>query len=144
MYIEQVKVSNRSKALVREHLANYQNVKKEIKELKEALLVPFQETDENIGGGKSNVVNDGSDRLIKIMTMSHSQITFRVKVLKAIDSVLEHSDDQAQKIIALRYFGDTEWSWVKVASHSDIHCSIDTCKRIERRVVESIALMIGF
>lgn len=144
MYIEQVKVSNKSKAVVREHLSNYQNTKQEIKDLREALLVPFQEADENIGGGKSNLANDGSDRLIKMMTMSHEQIKFRVKILKTIDSVLEQSDDQAQKIIALRYFGDEEWSWAKVANHDDIHYSVDTCKRIERKIVERIALMIGF
>lgn len=144
MYVEQVKVSNKSKAVVREHLANYQQTKKEIKDLREALLVPYQETDENIGGGRSNIMNDGSDRLIKVMSMSHEQIKFRVKMLKAIDSVLEQSDDQTKKIIALRYFGNEEWSWVKVSGHDDIHYSIDTCKRIERKVVERIALLIGF
>lgn len=142
MYIEQVKVSNKSKALVREHLANFKETQKEIKDLREALLVPFVETDENIGGGRSNLVNDGSDRIIK--AMSHRQITFRVKMLEAIELVLSRANDEAKRIIALRYFGDEEWSWVKVASHKDIHCSIDTCKRIERRIVEEIALLIGF
>ena len=74
MYIEQVKVSNKSKALVREHLANFKETQKQIKDLREALLVPFFETDENIGGGRSNLVNDGSSRIINAMT--HKQITF--------------------------------------------------------------------
>lgn len=140
--MEQLKISNKSRQHVRELLYKYRDMKKEIEILREAILYPFKETDENTGGGRSSLNVFESEKAIRLA--SHEQIAFRAHAIKVIDSVLESSNPQAQLIIQLKYFEDKPISWAAISSREDINYSEDGCKKVARGIVEKIGVILGW
>lgn len=140
--MDKIKISNRSRQHVRELLYKYAEMKSDIAAIRESILYPYKQEDENIGGGKSSFPIFESDKAIKLA--SHSQIEFRAKAISAIDHVLGQANDEAQKIIELKYFSKDPHSWVSISQHEDINYTEDGCRKVERKIVDTIAQKLGW
>ena len=137
-----VQIRNKARQHVRELLANYSLLKSENEAIREMIMNPHRESDDNIGGGKSSIAMfEVEEKAIKLA--SHEQIKFRSIALAVIDKVLAESSDQAQRIIELKYFSNEPKSWVAVA-HEIEGYSEDGCRKIEKRVVDRIAQRLGW
>jgi len=137
-----VQIRNKARQHVRELLKNYNLLKSENEALREMIMNPHRESDDNIGGGKSSVAMfEVEEKAIKLA--SHEQIKFRSIALAVIDKVLAESSDHAQRIIELKYFSNEPKSWVAVA-HEIEGYSEDGCRKIEKRVVDRIAQRLGW
>lgn len=139
-----VRINTKARQHVRELLMNYKQTQKEVEELRQGIMNPHRETDENYGGGKSSLpLFEVEEKAIKLAT--NKQILFRAQAMAVIDDVLAHSSDQAQRIIELKYFGDTDKpkSWVAIAERVNGY-SEDGCRKVERRVVDRIARQLGW
>lgn len=138
-----VKINIKARQHVRELLKEYNQLKQEQKFLREAIMNPYHEgSDENVGGGRSTRTSfDVEDKAIKLA--SHAQLKFRAQAVYTIDSVLAKSSDEAQRIIELKYFAKEPCSWVKIAENVEGY-SEDSCRKIERKVVDVIAQTLGW
>lgn len=143
-----VKVNLKARQHVRDLLSNYKTMEQEINEIRQSIMTPYQETDENYGGGKSSLpVFEVEEKAIKLAT--NKQIRFRSQVLAVIENVLANSSDHAQQIIELRYFttdskGEPlKLSWVKIAETVGGY-SVDGCRKIEKAVCDRIAQQLGW
>lgn len=140
--MERIKLNIKAREHVREILRNYNKTNSDIKLIRESILYPYKERDENIGGGKGNLVSDGSDVIIKLL--SHNQLKFKSKTLIVINEVLSESSDEANIIIKMRYFVDNPLSWAKISQLDGVNYSVDNCKKIERAIVDEIGVKLGF
>lgn len=143
-----VKVNLKARQHVRDLLSNYKTMEQEINEIRQSIMTPYQETDENYGGGKSSLpVFEVEEKAIKLAT--NRQIRFRSQFLAVIENVLANSSDNAQQIIELRYFttdskgGQLKLSWVKIAEMVGGY-SVDGCRKIEKAVCDRIAEQLGW
>lgn len=139
---EQLKISNKARQHVRELLVEYKTIQRDIDDLRESIMNPHIETDENQGGGRSSFSVFESDKVIKIV--SHEQIQFRSKAIKVIESVLSKSTDNAQMIIELKYFREEPLSWVAISQYDGVNYEEDNCRKIERKLVDEIAKKLGW
>jgi len=132
-------ISNKARQHVRELLEKHSTIDKEIKIIRESIMDPYRETDENIGGGKSSIpMFEVEAKAVKLV--SNERLAFLSKFLAVTERVLSKCSDDAQEIIHLKYSKNS--SWVKISN--EVGLSIDRCKKIDRKVVDSIAEMIGF
>lgn len=141
-----VQVSNEARNYVRRILKEHQQNKKSKDLMEQALRYPHQETDENIGGGRTNriskPVEDEYDRV-----WTNGDFVSMVEEVGAVERVLHDiQDDTAYRIIEERYFNletiaegkKRMQSWVKVANNIP-GCPEETCRKIERAIVDRIA-----
>lgn len=141
-----VQVSNEARNYVRRILKEHQQNKKSKDLMEQALRYPYQETDENIGGGRTNriskPVEDEYDRV-----WTNGDFLSMVEEVGAVERVLHDiKDETAYRIIEERYFNletiaegkKRMQSWVKVANNIP-GCPEETCRKIERAIVDRIA-----
>lgn len=144
-----VRINTKARQHVRELLMNYKQTQKEVEELRQGIMNPYRETDENYGGGKSSLpLFEVEEKAIKLAT--NKQILFRAHAIAVIDDVLNHSSDFAQRIIELKYFTAVDsngnqktQSWVAVANQVEGY-SVDGCRKIEKHVCDRIAQQLGW
>ncbi|MBO0423844.1 hypothetical protein [Enterococcus plantarum] len=140
--MSKVKISIKARQHVRDLLTNYNELKSEMQELRESIMHPHRESDQNVGGGKSSLpIFEVEEKAIKLAT--NEQISFRAKALVVIDGVLSRSSDEAQQIIELKYFAKEPLSWVAISTKIEGY-SEDGCRKIERKIVDRIAEQLGW
>lgn len=100
----------------------------------------IREVDENIGGGKSNVMGKPVENLA-VRYLSDKKLIFLQNVQEAIQDTLEELDGNTRKIIELRYFNNDEYTWKQVAKL--FNYSPAQIYRIRYRVLETFANRAG-
>ncbi|MDH6364654.1 RinA family phage transcriptional activator [Enterococcus sp. PF1-24] len=137
-----IKISNKARQHVREILSKYNEINAEIQEIRQSILYPHRTTDENIGGGKSSFLHfETEEKAIKLAT--NRQIKFRSEVIYVIDTILDKCSEEAQQIIKAKYFCKESPSWVKIAGQVAGY-SEESCRKIERKIVDLIAEELGW
>ena len=146
MVAVKTRVSKEARDYVRMALKQYQSNKLSRKLMEEKLRIPYQEIDDNIGGGRSNRISKPVEEEFDRVWTNDDFLTM-VDELNAIDRVLKNiKDESALRVIEERYFnlevireGQRRMqSWVKVASIIP-GMTEDTCRNIERTIVDKIA-----
>lgn len=100
-----------------------------------------REVDENVGGGKSNIMGKPVENLaVRCLTDKH--LIFLENVQESIYDTLDGLDDNTRKIIELRYFHNDKYSWKQVAKL--VSYSPAQIYRIRYRVLETFANRAGF
>ena len=119
--------------------ANYPNNNKEIAIRKEELKM--REVDENIGGGKGNILSKPvEDQIIK--ELSDPYIVNRQLWKKCVLETLEEQDEDVRRLMELKYWGAD--SWMDWASFGKKHgYSKPTIYRIRQKVLFAFARKIG-
>lgn len=141
-----VKLSDEARNYARKVIKNYLNNVASVNDMELALRHPWREEDENIGGGRSPVISSPVEvEFDRVWT--NKQFARTVKEITAFENVWNRiEDDKAKEIIKERYFnlevlpGNKRRmkTWVKIAHEID-GCSEDTCRKIEKAVVEQLA-----
>lgn len=135
-----ITIDNKTRQYVRSRLYKYNEYKKDIQEIRQSIMTPWKESDENIGGGRSSLpVFEVEEKAFKLI--SNEQLAFRTKFLYVVDTLLAKCNDEVQKIIEMKYFAHESNSWVKIAS--EVGYSEDGCRKIERKFIDSVAEKIG-
>lgn len=141
-----IKVSNEARNYARKTLKEHQANKKAKKVMEEALRIPHRETDENIGGGSSNRKSSPVEAEFE-RVWTNEEFLDMVAEVNAVERVLSKiTDETSLRIIEERYFNletiaegkKRMQSWVKVASNVK-GTNEDTCRKIERAIVDRIA-----
>lgn len=131
-----------ARKFVRARLLKYKMYQQEINTLRQAILFPHQETDENIGGGRSSLNNFETEaKAIKLV--SNKQIQVRSEFIAVVNSVLSECSEEANKIIEMRYFGKQKESWAKISVEVKGYTEYG-CRKIEKKVVDRIAERLGW
>lgn len=98
------------------------------------------EVDENVGGGKSNVMGKPVENLA-VRYLTDKRLLFLQNVHESIHDTLVGLDNSTRKIIELRYFNNDKYNWKQVAKL----CSYSPAQiyRIRYRVLETFANRAG-
>ena len=132
-------IDDATRNYMRAKLHKYDEIKKEVQLFEESLRHPFQETDDNIGGGKSNLTSSPVEREA-IAVMSNRQLTQKLRLLNMIDYVLNSCEPQIKHMMELRY--QKKWQWVKIAEHTKY--SESACRKIDKKVLDRMITMLGY
>lgn len=118
----------------------YKQLDKEIAIRKEELKM--KETDENIGGGKSNTVSSPVEiQVIKEQTDPY--IKTRLIWKDGIEKTYQESSEEVQQIINDKFWGDRSYlSWVAIGE--DYYISKTQIYRLRYNVLEKFAKKIGY
>lgn len=102
---------------------NYHNTLKEIAKLRQEIMNPVQESDENIGGGKSNIPGKPTERIATRLA-THKQLRYLEEVVEAIEKVYNALPDNYKKLVRYRY-----WSKEKNLTWDGIALKLHVSKR---------------
>lgn len=122
-------------------LYDYNEIEDHIDKRIEQLKYPYYPSDENIGGGKSNVISDPTGKLA--VTIADDLLLSNLRRTKeTIDVVLDSLEPDARRVIDL-YYIDTprKYTWDGVAMETNN--SKSTCYRIRDEVFTRIAEKLG-
>lgn len=118
----------------------YKQLDKEIAIRKEELKM--KETDENIGGGKSNTVSSPVEIQV-IKEQSDPYIKTRLIWKQGIEKTYHESSEEVQQIINDKFWGDRSYlSWVAIGE--DYYISKTQIYRLRYNVLETFAKKIGY
>lgn len=140
-----IKVSDEARNYARKVIKNYLQNVASVNQMEQALRCEWRETDENIGGGRTSVVSSPIEAEFD-RVWSNKEFARTVKEINAFEKVWNSiEDDIAKKVIEERYFNlevlpnkkRRMQTWVKVAHRID-GCSEDTCRKMEKAIVESL------
>lgn len=118
----------------------YKQLDKEIAIRKEELKI--KETDENIGGGKSNTVSSPVENQV-VKEQSDPYISTRLEWKKGIEETYSESSEEVKGIIHDKYWGDKSYlSWTAIGEEKYI--SKTQVYRLRYDVLERFAKKIGY
>ena len=100
----------------------------------------IREVDENVGGGKSNIMGKPVENLA-VRYLTDKRLLFLQNVEESIHDTLDGLDDNTRKIIELRYFNNDQYNWRQVAKQ--FNYSNAQVYRIRYRVLETFANRAG-
>ena len=100
-----------------------------------------REVDENVGGGKSNIMGKPVENLA-VRYLSDKRLIFLQNVQESIRDTLNGLDSNTRKMIQLRYFNNDEYNWKQVAKL--FNYSTAQVYRIRYHVLETFANRAGF
>lgn len=94
---------------------NYHNTLKEIARLRESIMHPFQEEDENVGGGQSNIPGAPTERIATRLT-TQKQLNYLTEIIEAVEQVYNALPDNYKELARLRYWNkNNELNWDGIA-----------------------------
>lgn len=88
---------------VESELSAYFETQKEIIRVKNEVLYGASNTDENIGGGKSNLPGDPTGRTAILLT-SHKRLDHLQSIVNAIETVYEGLTPEKQILVRMKYW----------------------------------------
>lgn len=128
-----------TRRFVRSKLRKIDHIRKEVNLYEEAIMNPWKESDENIGGGRGNKFYSQTESIV-IAKLSNKELVQRLRLLNAIKYIIGTSVPEAEDIIYLRY--TKNYSWEKIAL--SVHYSERKCRGIEEGIVDRIANFMGW
>lgn len=133
-------LSKRQLAYFEELFADYHNYQKKINLRKAELSI--RELDENVGGGRSNIMGKPvEDLAMKYLT--DKKILYLQNIYESIEKTLNSLDDRTRAIVVARYFeNDGLLTWTQIAHK--FHYAPAQIYRIRYRVLELFANLGGW
>lgn len=127
---------------VESELYAYHDTRKEIVRLKNEILYGSSSSDENVGGGRSNLPGDPTGRTA-LMMVNHRKIEQLERIVDAIEFVVEHLPPQKKKLVQLRYWTRPQTlTWDGIAKEVPAHRA--TVLRWRDEIICGIAEKIGW
>ena len=94
---------------------NYHKTLQEIALLREEIMNPFQESDENVEGGQSNIPGAPTENIATRLTAS-KQLNYLLDIVNAVERVYESLPDNYKRLAKLRYWNkNNEMKWDGIA-----------------------------
>lgn len=98
---------------------NYHHTLREIAKLREEIMNPYQEQDDNIGGGQSNISTRPTEIMATRLT-TNKQLNYLTEIIDAIDSVYAALPDNYKRLVRLRYWSKhNKKDWAGIALELD-------------------------
>jgi RinA family phage transcriptional activator len=120
----------------------YHHTLTEIARLRENIMNPHQEQDENIGGGKANTVGSPTERIATRLTTS-KQLNYLTEIVDAIERVYNALPNDYQKLVRLRYWNKNKnVTWDNIAS--ELHVSERQSRRWRTEIIQATAELLGW
>jgi RinA family phage transcriptional activator len=121
---------------------NYHNTLKEIARLRESIMHPFQDEDENIGGGQSNIPGSPTESIATRLT-TQKQLIFLSEIVDAIERVYNAIPDNYKKLARLRYWNkNNELNWDGIAL--ELHVSKRQAIRWRDEIMQATLEILGW
>lgn len=90
---------------------DYHQTLKEIAKLRQEIMNPMKENDENVGGGRSGR-NSSPTENIATRLVTHKQLKYLNEVTEAVENVYNALPDDYKKLVRLRYWNKSqELTW---------------------------------
>lgn len=125
---------------IESELYAYKSTHKEIKQLREQIVFDGGETDENVGGGRSNLPGQPTEQ-IATKLLTHKTLQNLVKISDAITETFEEVSDDHRYIIDLKYFKNPNLYWDDVAYKLNMHRN--TVFKYRREFIIIVANKLG-
>ncbi|WP_193063440.1 transcriptional regulator [Oceanobacillus oncorhynchi] len=124
---------------------NYHHTLKEINRLREAILTPFDEDqDENVGGGENSVriPSDPTGKMATRLT-TNKQLEYLNTIVQAIDQVYNALPDDYKQLIRLRYWSkNRQLTWEGIAV--ELHVSKRQAMRWRNEIIQATVEVLGW
>lgn len=130
---------NAARNYMRAKLRNFDEIKNEVKSFEEALRYPFQETDTNIGGGRSNVVSSPVEKEV-IAVMSNTELKQKTRLINVVEYVLGKCNPQIKYMMTLRY--KKKFEWEKIAH--EMNYTESACRKIDKKILDEMVKLLGY
>lgn len=127
---------------VEAELFAYPYRKREIIRLREDILVPYQPTDENIGGGKSNMPGDPTGKKA-IALAANAKLHNLERISDAIDEVFNKLPQVKQEFIRVKYW-TTPQRLTTIGICVKLGISDRTFSRWRSQFVRDVAEILGW
>jgi RinA family phage transcriptional activator len=121
---------------------DYHKTLKEIARLREEIMNPFQEEDENIGGGRSNQTSSPTER-IATRLMTNKQLKYLMEITEAIEQVYNALPDGYKKLVRVKYWNkDKTLQWDGIA----LECNVSRATAFRRRdeIIQATIELLGW
>lgn len=134
-------MNNGTFKFIEQILIDFNDIDDHIAKRVEALKYPVVHSDNNVGGGKSNLVSSPTERLA--ITLADDLMLSNLRDTKrVVEEVLNELEPKSRKVIELYYIDKPRtltWAGVALAvSYTERHC-----RRIRNKVFEEIAKRLG-
>ncbi len=137
-----IKLKNGSFKHVESELYHYHETKREIEQLKSDILHGTRPTDENVGGGRSNLPGSPTENKA-IAMVANRQIMQLENIIQAIDDVVNQLPSDKRKLVELKYWTRPQMlTWDGIALNLCV--SRRTVERWRADIVNQIGFMIGW
>lgn len=121
---------------------NYHNTLTEIAKLREEIMNPFEETDENVGGGKSNIPGNPTERIATRLA-TYKQLQYLEEVVQAIEKVYNACPENYKELIRLRYWSKNQkLTWDGIAER--LHVSERQARRWRDEIIYATLDVLGW
>lgn len=138
----QTKLKNGAFKHVEAELHHYHATMREITLLREQILTDTPNTDENIGGGRSNLPGNPTERK-GLMLASNRKLDSMNRIVQAIDYVVMQLPDEKRRLVQLKYWTKPQTlTWDGIAMQLNV--SRITAIRWRQEIVEAIGMFLGW
>lgn len=140
--MQQVKLRRGSFKHVESELFHYHETMRDIHLLRESILHQTAITDENVGGGKSNLPGDPTGtRAIALLT--NRKLDSMTRIVHAIEYVVERLPEEKRRLLELRYWTKPQTlTWPGISMKLNI--SSRQAHRWREEIVTAIAELLGW
>lgn len=134
-------MNNGTFKFIEQTLIDFNDIDDHIKKRIKALKYPVIHTDENIGGGRSNLTSNPTERMA--ITLADDLMLSNLRNIKeVVEVVLDELEPRARDVIELYYMEKPRvFTWSGVAMETSY--SPSQCRRIRNLAFEEIAKKLG-
>lgn len=121
---------------------NYHRTLQEIAKLREEIMNPFKEIDENVGGGKSNMTSSPTEQ-IATRLMTNKQLKYLMEITDAIEQVYNALPEEYQQLARAKYWNkEKDLQWDGIA----LKCNISRATAFRRRdeIIQATIKILGW
>jgi RinA family phage transcriptional activator len=136
-----MQLTKRQFSYIESEISHFHDTKKAIVLLRNELLHGSQGSDENIGGGKSNLPGNPTERKATLLA-DNKRLNRMQEMASAIETVYERLPDEKKAVVQLRYWNkNNPITWETVADR--LYSSRRTVIRYRDEIVYKIAELMG-
>lgn len=138
---QEIRLRTQTFKVIEMELRDYFETKKEIELTRLSILYPNVQQDDNIGGGKSNVIKRPTEQIGTALA-EHRKLKDMEDVVNAIETIYERLPDEKKLLVKLRYWThNQQFDWEGVGLK--LNCTGRTARRWRDEIVIAIAVQLG-
>ena len=137
-----MKLSRHDIQKLEDYWINLQQYKKDLQFREWELINAYQETDTNIGGGKSNRISDTTGNKAIILAEDKKYQNLK-DIVYTIESMYANLDHDQKTIVDMRYFDKSEmYEWQHIAD--ELYMSVQRVLRKRNALIDETARRLGW
>ena len=122
--------------------SNLEQLKKDMRYREWELLHPYQETDANVGGGRSNHTSDTTGNRATLLAEDKEYQNLK-NIVTTIENLYPELDDDQKIIVQMRYWDKKEcYEWQHIAD--ELYMSVQRVLRKRNNLIDETAKRLGW